>query len=70
MTDIQSTAEKAFAVGVGSTFVAGAGSLIPNNIIAYIPEASHNVFSLSAFGALGSVIGAYVWFAYRNQNKN
>ena len=70
MTDIQSTVEKALAVGVGSALVAGTCSLIPRHGVSYIPEVHHNVFSLSTFGALGSAIGAYVWFAYRNQNKN
>ena len=70
MTDIQSTVEKALAVGVGSALVAGTGSLIPKHGVSYVPEVSHNFLSLSTFGALGSALGAYVWFAYRNQNKN
>lgn len=70
MTDIQSTVEKAIAVGIGSALVAGTGSLIPRHNVSYMPDVTHNIFSLSTFGALGSAIGAYVWFAYRNQNKN
>jgi hypothetical protein len=70
MTDIQSTVEKALVIGVGSAVVAGTGSLIPRHGVSYIPEVHHNVFSLSSFGALGSAIGAYIWFTYRNQNKN
>ena len=70
MTDIQPTVEKALAVGVGSALVSGIGSLIPKHGISYVPEVSHNALSLSTFGALGSALGAYVWFAYRKQNAN
>tara|TARA_Y100000816_G_C25610989_1_gene326765 strand:+ start:187 stop:402 length:216 start_codon:yes stop_codon:yes gene_type:complete len=70
MTDIQPTVEKALAVGVGSALVSGVGSLIPKHGISYVPEVSHNMLSLSTFGALGSALGAYVWFTFRKQDTS
>ena len=69
MTDIQPTVEKALAVGVGSALVSGVGSLIPKHGVSYV-EVSHNMLSLSTFGALGSALGAYVWFTFRKQDTS
>ena len=67
MTDIQNTVEKALAVGVSSALVSGVGSLIPKHGVSSLPEVSHNVYSLSTFGAIGSAISAYVWYTFRKQ---
>ena len=63
MGDLQNSVEKVVAVTTGSALVSSIGLFLSRHNTFYPYTESNS--SLAVYGALGSVIGSYVWFNFR-----
>tara|TARA_Y100000817_G_C16725928_1_gene485719 strand:- start:147 stop:362 length:216 start_codon:yes stop_codon:yes gene_type:complete len=70
MSELQNSVEQVVSVGVGSSLVTGAALLVTKVDKKYLTNTlTNNVFSLSAYSMLGSVLGAYAWYSFRNTDS-
>ena len=69
MSELNNALEKVVAVGVGSSVITSAALLLTKVDQDYLTNTlTNNVFSLGGYGMLGSVLGAWTWYNYRNSS--
>lgn len=69
MSELNNSLEKVVAVGVGSSVLTSAALLLTKVDQKYLTNTlTNNVFSLGGYGMLGSAIGAWTWYKFRNSS--
>lgn len=67
MSELNNSLEKVVAVGVGSSVLTSSALLLTKLDQNYLTNTlTNNVFTLGMYGMIGSALGAWSWYKFRN----